>query len=107
MRFPIHAVLMFLAAITLQGCGTAPIKDVAVRERLVAVTVPESYYVTDELPSPPSKEKYMAMTDKERETALGQFAAELQLYAYFMRERVKTIGRVSLEIKQRIEESNR
>lgn len=110
MRFPIHAVFMFLAAlviVALQGCGTASVKDVVIRERLVPVTVPESYYVTDELPSPPDKEKYMAMTDKQRETALGKFAAELQLYAHSVRARIKTIQRVSSETEKRIEESNR
>jgi len=98
------AVVMLFAI--LAGCSTAPTQVPVYRDRLVPVTVPETYYVTEDAPAPPQKAEYMALTDKQREARLAAYAMELQLYAHGLRKRIDAIFKASREIKQRIEESN-
>lgn len=59
----------------LSGCGTK-IEYVTVTEK-EPIIVPENFYVKPETPVPISEQKYLSLSEKEREKTLAQYINKL------------------------------
>lgn len=68
-------ILVVFCLIFLTGCGTK-IEYVTVTEKQ-PIIVPENFYVKPEIPQPISEQKYLSLTEKEREKALALYINKL------------------------------
>ena len=68
-------LLVIFCLLFLSACGTK-IEYVTITEK-EPILVPESFYVKQEIPPPLSEQKYLSLSEKERERALASYINKL------------------------------
>lgn len=98
-------IVVFLLLL-LAGCATTQPPSVVAKERLVAVKVDKSYFVTEESPIPPNEDEFNSKPMRQRLITLGEFASNLMKHAHALQLRINSIEKAMEESAKRIEESN-
>lgn len=96
-----------LSCLILSGCfGTTKPPEVVYKDRIVAVTTDQSYFITKTTPRPPDRQEFMEVSDRERVVLSTAYAKQLLSLVKELKAQIVMIYEVEQKTKQTLEKEN-